>query len=333
MESQSPVEQALADSRFLELLGTSPIWTPEIEELAGVLCANIRLDFPGMAVFGQQRTGKSSACEFLIKILVSAVGAPLAMFQWNIADADCTERSFTQDVMLQSGCHAIASRDIAVLRNRFYDHIAQVSQELGARRVVVVIDEAQNLRRNCFAYLIKIDNELNRRRLKPFFLLVGQPELARMASAWLQADGHQVLGRFLGRQHPFRGILLSDIGPVLEQFSASSMEEGRLDAVFPSDLKSGWRLSDWTSALQEAFGICAAKQSIPDGQLRVPMQYLRAVVLAMLYEALDERLELRSSSTVNCLRGIRYSGFESVLSYYVETERSERSTEARGSRV
>ena len=141
-----------------------------------------------------------------------------------------------------------------------------------------------------------------------------------MASSWLQADGHQVLGRFLGRQHQFHGILLSDFGAVLEQFHENSVEEGGLTAVFAQALQNGWRLPDWTRPLVEAFSISAAKQSIHDAYLRVPMQYFRAILLSMLYEALDENLDPRSASTVNCLRAIRYSGFESVMSYYVGNE-------------
>ena len=94
---------------FAKLLGEWPVWTPEIETLAGAVCANLRMDLPGMAVYGFQRTGKTTACNYLLQVLSDTVGVPLGMVTWRIPGSTSTEVNFLKERLLQSGCKAMTT--------------------------------------------------------------------------------------------------------------------------------------------------------------------------------------------------------------------------------
>lgn len=309
----------------IDLLGETPIWTPEIQRLITAASAQIRLGFPGLAVDGQQRCGKTSACEFLRDTLSDALGYPIAMFMWTIPEECKTERDFVQERMHQSECRAMSHRDIAVLRNRLYDHLEDLAQQLGGRKVGIIVDEAQNLAREHYHYLIHCDNALRLRKIKPFFVLVGQPELRSTTSSWKKASGYQVVGRFFARQHTYTGIALADILQVVQGFDEpeSDGEAATYATALPDAFSGGWRLSHVAPLLVDAISAIAAKQNITSG-IRVPMLNLRAMLLSILWHYIDTKQNPATFNIKVAIDAVMDSGFASVMEYYVNGGQSDR---------
>ncbi len=303
----------------VDLLGDDPIWTPEIQSLADTVRVGFRLGFRGMAVDGAQRCGKTQACLYLRDTLAHTMGYPVATFLWAIPEFASTERDFVQERLRDSGCHAISHRDIAVLRARLYDHIAETAISMGGRRAVIIVDEAQNLTRQQYHYLHHADNNLEQRKIRPFFVLIGQPELRNMTSSWAQSNGFQVVGRFFTRQHQYRGIALADIPQIIEAFDepVGDAEEATYAHALPEAYKAGWRLSNVSPMLVEAITIIAAKHNISSG-IRVPMQALRAMLLSILFQVIDSKVDPALLGRKMVLKAVRESAFPSVMSYYVD---------------
>lgn len=302
----------------IDLLGNDAVWTPEIERLVAAVCLQLRLGFPGMAVFGQQRCGKTLACEYLRDAMSAAVGIPVRTFLWTIPEASKTERDFIQQRLQDSQCGAVVHRDIAVLRARWYDHIAEATTMDGTRKAAIIIDEAQNLTRQQYHYLTHCDNQLRARSIKPFFILVGQPELSNTTTSWKDANGFQVVGRFFTREHRYLGIALADVCEVIKGFDDGDSLRS-IGEVLPDAVSQGWRLSEVGPLLVDGLTYLGTKHNIPSG-LRVPMQYLRAMLLSILWQMVDRKVDPRAITQAMVARAIIESGFPSVMTFYVYAE-------------
>jgi len=316
-------QQTLSDKtrHEIDLLGNEAVWTPEIARLVASVCLQMRMGFPGMIVFGQQRCGKTLACEYLEGTLAVATGLQLHTFMWTILESTKVERDFIQQRLLDSKCKAVVHRDIAVLRTRLYDHMAESTRMEGTSKAAVILDEAQNLTRAQYHHLIDCDNALRKRGIKPFFILVGQPELSHTTSSWKDANGLQVVGRFFTAQHRYLGISLADVCEVVKGFDEGEALQSISEAL-PDAVASGWRLSQIGPVLVDALTILGTKHNILTG-VRVPMQYLRAMLLSALWQLLDLNVDPRSFNQVMAAKAISESGFANVMNHYVYANAAE----------
>nr|WP_315491423.1 ATP-binding protein [uncultured Rhodoferax sp.] len=304
------------------LMPNVTVWTPEIDRLCSVVARWIRLDLPGGTVYGQQRNGKTRAAKYLAGAISTLLGYEVAVLHWIIPEqqhAKQTEREFVQEMIQQSGSARVVSRDLAVLRRRCHTHLVDVAREAGSKRLVVIVDEAQNLSKSQFGYLIYCFNALEGLGIYPFFLLIGQPELENTPTAWAEAGGMQVTGRFFAREHIYRGVHINDIEEVLKAFDAPSEDNAPspLANAFPDDYASGWSLAALAPQFREALELVMQKHNITSG-LRLPMQYLRASLLGLLYRVMDKKLSVRRINSAMVFNALKETDFFKVMVYYVD---------------
>lgn len=307
------------------ILPNTVVWTPEIDRLAQQVAKWIRIDQPGGTVYGAQRNGKSRACSYLAGTLGSVLGYEVAVLHWTIPDqieSKQTEREFVQEQLQQSNCPRVSGRDLAVLRRRCHSHLVELAHGCGSRRLIILIDEAQNLTRKQYGYLIHTFNSLEQLGIHPFFLLVGQPELRNTPGSWAEASGMQVLGRFFSREHLYRGVDVSEITMVLQAFDVpvENDTESVFARVFPDAYAAGWSLEKLGKPFEEAMAITMRQHNISNG-LRLPMQYLRSTLLEVLHEALDNRKAPEMLTSTDMLTALDASGFLRVLAYYVDSDK------------
>ncbi|MBY4791648.1 ATP-binding protein [Burkholderia multivorans] len=316
----------------LDVLSDVIVWTPAIERLAQIVAKWVRLDTPGGVVFGKQRIGKSAACVYLAAVLHSVIGYPVATVMWGMPTTDSvSEREFIQERMRQSGCSAVTHRDMAVLRGRLYDHIEQLADSVCAKRVIVIVDEAQALARPHYGYLIHCFNELVHRQLRPFFLLVGQPELASASCDWNESKRHQIVGRFYVHQHQFKALAMSELDAVLTEFDKSSSPNTPCAAAMhlPTAYADGWRIAQVAPILRDALTLAKNQHNLAE-DIYIPMQYLRSTILAFLYRVSQHRLDPREANTALLLRCLRDAGFLGVMTYYAEAAPTDVANEREG---
>ncbi|WP_114970388.1 ATP-binding protein [Rhodoferax ferrireducens] len=298
------------------------VWTPEIDRFGQSVARWIRMGQPGGAVYGQQRNGKTRACSYLVRFLPEVLGYQIAVLHWSIPEqieSKQTEREFIQEMMHQSNCARVMGRDLAVLRRRFLTHLAELALGAGSKRIVVIIDEAQNLFRAQYGYLIHCFNSLENFGVQPFFLLVGQPELQNTPVGWAEASGMQVLGRFFAREHRYRGVDRTEVEAVLDGFDMPTDGEACSDLAkrYPAEYEAGWCLRKLAPFFVEAMDMVMQQHNIQSG-LRLPMQYFHSTLLDLLYRVKDENISLLQVSTPMVLTSLKESGFLSVLAYYVD---------------
>lgn len=304
------------------LLPDTIVWTPEIERLNRFIIESLRMQSRGCAVMGQQCNGKSFATRYLMSLLPDSLGHTVAVVRWSIrAPGDRgarTERNFLQERMIQSGCTAIAHRDSAVLWRRLHAHLAELANSAGSRWIVIMVDEAQNLSFDEYNRLIHCFNSLEDLKVKPFFMLAGQPELANATASWKETNGMQVIGRFFTRTYWFRGISVDDVALVLDAFDEPAKVGGRLSGeLLPQVAGTDWTMAAWAPQYREALQTLMSKHQIVGG-LHLPMQMLRSSLLLLLDRAMGKKMDPRRVSTTMVLEALQDTGFTSSLAYYVD---------------
>ncbi|WP_109477290.1 ATP-binding protein [Paraburkholderia sp. C35] len=304
-------------------------WTPEIERLGRQVAHWVRIDVPGATAYGKMRVGKSSALTYLSETLPSLIGYPVEVVVWEIPqNAGESPREFLQSRMNDSGYPAISHRDIEVLKNRFFQHLEQRCQEKGARRLVVIVDEAQHAKKHHLGCLVEYFNKLTKKGIKPFFLLMGQPELGGAIKWEGVGRDMQIIGRFRVSQYHFRGIALGDLEEVLYEFDRPGPDgpPASLTAYLPQAYANGWRIADLAPSLREALELVMKQHNVQE-DIRVPMQYLRSTVGAYLHHAADTGENPGFPSSAALIKCLKESGFLSVLSYYTEPKDDEGGTD------
>lgn len=306
----------------VDILDDAAVWTPEIQELAHAITEQIRLDQPGMIVNGPPRNGKSRACCYVAAILSDCVGYPVTVFTWTIPQSltGVSARVFLQERMIQSDCLAVTHRDLAVLRNRHITHMSERANADGARRIVIIVDEAQNLWHEDYGALVFFFNELERRRLRPFFLLVGQPELGKQADQWMTEDAQQMVGRFSTRTHAYLGIRLDDLEEVLTGFDddGDGPEATAAFRTSPKAYAEGWRVAELAPLMRDAVKRLGKSHNVQE-EIRLPMQYLRSCLLAMLYRIVQRGMNPRAFQLADAIECVKSSNFGKVMNYYIRT--------------
>lgn len=298
------------------------VWTPEIDRLGQSVGRWVRMGLPGGTVYGQQRNGKTRACSYLVQFLPEVLGYQMEVLHWTVPEqieSKVSEREFNQEFMQQSDCNRVSSRDISVLRKRFHTHLVDLAIGAGSKRIVIIVDEAQNLFRAQFGYLIHCFNCLEKLGVHPFFLLVGQPELQNTPVSWAEASGMQVLGRFFAREHRYRGVDRIEVGAVLDSFDmpADGETSGDLAKSYPGEYESGWSLRKLAPFFVEAIDMVMQQHNVQSG-LRLPMQYFHATLLGLIYRVMDEKISLSQINTPMVLTALKESGFLNVLAFYVD---------------
>lgn len=304
------------------LLPNLTVWTPEIDRLCATVARWVRMDLPGGTVYGQQRNGKTRAAQYLASAIGSVLGYSMAVRHWIVPEqleSKQSEREFVQEMTQQSGCVRVGGRDLAILRRRCHTHLVDLTKSVGSKRLIIIIDEAQNLTRSQYGYLIYCFNALEQLGIFPFFLLIGQPELRNAPGSWREASGMQVLGRFFAREHIYRGVQTCHIKLVLEAFDAVPEGESGppLSRVFPAAYAAGFQLQMLAPIFVEAMDMVMKHHQIAGG-LCLPMQYLRASLLGLLYRVLDEKLSLENVNSAMVFNALEEAEFFKVLAFYVE---------------
>jgi type II secretory pathway predicted ATPase ExeA len=300
-----------------DILGDTDVWTPAIDRLISSVSRWIRMDSPGAAVYGPQRVGKTHACQFMQTALPVLFGGTLTVLLLPLGGGVKSERAFLQSVMAQVGCNSYLSRDDEVLRDRLVDHLYDTTIANGSKRVVMIWDEAQKLTEPQYGWLITLFNALEHRKLRPFFLLVGQPELRDVSQAFRAVGSQHVIGRFFSNQVEFAGIDDSELRDVLRALDTEDDDGASPRRYLPVQYAEGFELESLADPLGEALGVLRNRHQLVQG-VRLPMQYLRSAVLVALMKILHGEVDHRNVSSATMLECLRETGFLNVVVVYAE---------------
>ena len=254
--------------------GTYALFTPPISAFFSTVCEWIDGHVTGGYVYGPPRQGKSRAVQFWIEqLLAERYGTLLPFFRMNHKSHDRFSEAEFLTELLQTAHHRYAQSGNRLTKlDRLVKLYATRARNAGGNQVVLMIDEAQNMREASYRTLCNLQNELDDLGYQLTLISVGTQELVYQHSAFDQGGDLHLIGRFMMRETLFRGIqsveelvyvlTAYDIGTEWPEGSGISYTR----YFFPRAFESGFRLADLAATLWSIY------QSLAPPKLQTHLQ-------------------------------------------------------------
>jgi len=264
------------------------IGTRAIDEAYEVICNLVKTRAPGGIFVGPQRFGKSYAIEYLSSLLHEepTIGSAVFCIFCKHHNTAISDGRFYEEI-LGSLNHAYTKKGTPPEKSkRITEYLYEKGSLSPHNNLILFFDDAHRLSRHQYEWLIDIYNELDRLKIKPFFLFFGQPELSLMRNSFLSSKQKQIIGRFMSREYAFHGITnADDICVFLESFDG--INEGTdypefsgwcyTRYYFSNAYEAGWRFSELSQLIWDGFKSVRLKYHL-SSDFEVPMAHLCATL-------------------------------------------------------
>lgn len=274
--------------------GTHPLFTQrgfvihtrELAELHGKVVDAMNAGTHTLAVYGRPGSGKTTACLELVGVISDSVPTFSAhvLCRKYQHDTRVNLNNFWNDVLIASGRTELGTKR-ADAEYAVYQHIQTQCELNKNRRLFLIFDESQNLPPILLSELKNFHDKLVEHKLYPFFLFVGQVELAEMHKKLLSNGALDLVRRFFTRWHEFKSSSLADLGELLkcydEVFRFPRGGPTFTQYFAPKSYASGWRLQLEAKELISEFELLAQThhQRKPD---RLEMSVITSAVRLFL---------------------------------------------------
>lgn len=253
------------------------ISTPAISEAICTLSIWLKNRFPGGMITAQPRMGKTCFINYCVSELASIFpNIPIGVVDTS-AYRQPSEKSFLIEVLSELGHSIININSPEAGRRRLLNKIEADADKSGSKRYILFMDEAQNLHEHHLRVLMGIHNKLKRRGINLIIILVGQPQLLSIKSAYLATEKKDLVARFMSHHINFSGIIsIKELKECIQSFDTESeypagSKISYTAAYFPSAFGNGWRLEGCSNLLWDAF-IQARKKIIGKVPSEIPME-------------------------------------------------------------
>jgi hypothetical protein len=178
-------------------------------------------------------------------------------------------------------------------RFRLYNRLAEMVERASGRLLIVFVDEAQRLELEHYERLRDMQDEMERRGIRMFTILVGQPGiLHRKTSSRQSIDTSQIVSRFTIEEMRFDGFRSpADLKVSLSAYDESVFPEGSdwtfTRFFFQRAYDAGFRLGRQNELVWEAFGD-AHRHARFDFAMELPMEFVARAVEIVLGENAKE---------------------------------------------
>lgn len=288
--------------------GNDPCWTPEIDAACQQLIQWIMDDMPGAGFQGPSRTGKTCFTRYALPVVPRFFNGSLISIRW--ATRSCTKRddlAWVRERMMEVDCYNFNHTSPALLIRRLTNHLVSVIESNAARRVLILVDQAELMSLSQLGMVADVFDELSD-HARVFVASVGEPWMSKKISTAPDEQARRKLMRFFPLTHEFRGIALHDLSSTLASLDSASGESA-VAKHFPTLAARGWTLDQAGNAFALAVEALRMEHNIGH-QVRVPMEYVRCATNRLLYmlKANPEAgLNLMTSETIQaCLCALNY---------------------------
>lgn len=274
----------------LERQGAIFFTTPPILEFSRTLRGLVDAGDTSLICYGQSRGGKTSLCSALIRFAAESKNA--VVFNATMSgtgDGAMSWPRLARELIDSRGgrspFYSMSQEEALVKRAESEAH------ELGVHRILVLIDEAQELSTEQLLGLKKFMQVLINRGLSTFLLLFGQPEILAMPSRLAGADRTSLVDRFFLRKHRLRGLRRPEFTQFLASFDQTVWPEPNgpsYTAHYLPDLwAQGWKMASQSNHFQRALhNIARTFHRDPDD---IPVKYLAFAATKLLFNANETR--------------------------------------------
>lgn len=234
--------------------GNFLIPTPQIQELSQTIQWWLENRITGAVIYGKPRIGKTSAMMLIGETLLKGVYNIPYFYMSAVQESKPSESSFYSNLLQAVNHPKPNNRNKAQKRIQLLDYFLVIARDSQQDRLVLMIDEAQNLTEYHYDWLISLYNELYFRDVQLITFLVGQEQLNLQKQTFLEMGMAQIVGRFMVDSQEFYGIRSKhEIKEVLKAFDSKiEFPEGSGVSYTNYFFKSGLHLSDYSDSLYMA---------------------------------------------------------------------------------
>ena len=273
-------------------IGDYFVATNEISRLYANITNWIRKRLPGAIIFGYPRMGKTRAINYIIR----TIKLDYNNMDYPIYHVSCRTRKnpnetmFFEDLLLGIGhSHAMQGAKANIKRKRLINALTIVAEKNHTNKIIMFLDDAQNLFELEHKWLMDIYNELQMCNINLIIFFVGQKELVFQRSAFMEAGKFQIVGRFMTAEYEFKG--LQDIDDI-EECLAGYDEYAEYPAgsgcsytkfYFREAFENGFRLAMLANHIWESF-IELRRENNINQFLDIPMQYFVLFIEGLMIE-------------------------------------------------
>lgn len=262
--------------------------TGPILEVADQVTAALQGLSLGMACTALTRTGKSVAMAYLGNRFIERRSA--AWLYCSMLDDSGTTRGPTPNDLLRALRGDEDGDDARIVHQQplraLVGFCRNECDRLGTPTVVFGIDEAQCLSYRQLKMLKHATNILVKAKLRPFVLLMAQPELMHLRALLLETGHPDLVLRFMSKQHVMRGLKEADIAGFCGALDELVWPEGSRTTYTahwaPELWRSGWRARAIAEPLWAAFVRLARSISMDVESLQVGGYYVADAVLTVM---------------------------------------------------
>lgn len=208
----------------------------------------LKFNLPGVAVAGPPRYGKTYCAAYILTNTVDALGEqiPVLMHLCEAPSRQRSEGSFRSQLLRSYG-HSLPAGSPLKKLERLVTLLIEKASHDPRRRILLVFDEANRLSYVEFDWLITIHNELVKDGVSPFYLFIGQTQLASRREEFGHETANQIIGRFLSITVAFSGLASTDeIQRCARQFDSElfwpkNTKISYSEYYCPDAFRNGWR--------------------------------------------------------------------------------------------
>ncbi len=266
------MEASMVDIREVESkLGSYKFTVPtrQIIALKNQVEEWISLNSCGAIIYGNSRSGKTSAIGYVSESLKKTYGAQLPVYVYCATDHTHTDKTFYSSLLVALG-HEMAHQGTAVqMRQRLVNRIIANAMDTKYHRAILFIDEAYLLTEKEYVWLIDIYNELHKSGVDLTVFLIGTKELKEQKEGFIRAGKQQIVLRFMVFEFKFKGIeskfdaeiCLSSLDNSMDVIGIQELVN-LSELYFPMAYHDGIKLASFAKDIWDAFEIIKRKYKI-----------------------------------------------------------------------
>ncbi len=300
-----------------QYLPYAPLWTPVIERNLAMLLEWIVADMRGCLFAGRPLVGKSHFLLYAKRAIPPLLGGAVIQL-WSFLGYACgSKEEVLRSLLLQSGCRAATARSPSVLLDRLINHLVSAAQSIGSRRVVLLIDELQELPPDMYPVLMSIVSGLQTYGLVPCCISMAQPEIQERIQDLHDQAKLQVIGRFFSQVKRFDALTIDEAIETIRNIDAP--DAAFTAKWFPHLRDIGWSLDRLGPPLHASIDELRAQKGLAQ-QVLIPFNHLRPA-LKFMFRMLANVPECQEGLTKeHVLECLERTGYPQVMHHYIATE-------------
>lgn len=290
-----------------------PIWTPEIDRKAIVVADWVECELEGGHIWGIQRVGKSEFAKYIEQILPAMLPATAVFIFEFLLMKPKTAEAVLKKCLLCLDSTAAAGWELVTIYSRVLGMIVARCRALRAKRVVLIIDELQNIPHELYPVFMSLASDVRKAGIVPHMLSIGQPEMKTTIDLAFQNNYLQTIGRFFQGMEIYHGLTIEDIAALLKNMEGEGLEF--TTRHFPDRARQGWSITELARPIEEAVTALLTDDNLTANAVRLPFAYLRPALNSMfLHLAADPQ------SVIDAARAkaaMKKASLHKVLRHYV----------------